>query len=68
VPAQFDGQLINRRKHYPPALRGTLSRTYVIRQVADYTEDEVPKTQAERLLRRTRTFVQMIIARGDESA
>lgn len=65
VPGQFDGQLINRRKLYPTALRGTLARTYRLRETADYTEDVVTQTQASRMLRSTRTFVQ-VIERGAE--
>jgi uncharacterized protein (UPF0332 family) len=68
VPAQFDGHLINRRKLYPPALRGTLSLAYTRRQVADYSEDVVTRTQAERILRRTHTLVQAVVARGGESS
>lgn len=38
VPAQFDGELINRRKLYPPELRGTLSLNQILRTKADYHE------------------------------
>jgi uncharacterized protein (UPF0332 family) len=65
VPAQFDGVLINRRHRYPAELRGILSRTYVLRQTADYDEDDsVSRTQAERALRRTRTYVDAILGPG----
>lgn len=67
VPAQFDGQLITRRKLYPSELRGTLSLAYARRQVADYATDVITQTQAERILRRTRTFVQAIVAQGGET-
>lgn len=60
VPAQFVGQLINRRKVYPPSMRDTLSRTYMLRQTADYADDAVTQVEAERALRRTRDFVQTI--------
>jgi uncharacterized protein (UPF0332 family) len=66
VPAQFDGQLINRRKLYPSELRGTLSLAYTRRQVADYSTDVVTHTQAARILRRTRALVQAITARTGE--
>lgn len=56
VPAQFDGLLINRRKEYPSTLRGTLYRAYELRQIADYSADAVSRTQAERMLRRSRNF------------
>src|SRR3712207_2798818 len=36
VPAQFDGQLIYRRKLYPTELRNVLERAYALRQKADY--------------------------------
>jgi uncharacterized protein (UPF0332 family) len=58
VQAQFVTQLIDRRKRYPASLRDTLSRTMTLRQAADYTTDAVTQTQAERALRRARTFVQ----------
>src|SRR4051812_3470914 len=41
VQAQFIGQLINRRKLYPTALRSTLEQNYRLRQVADYRRDNV---------------------------
>jgi uncharacterized protein (UPF0332 family) len=65
VPAQFDGQLVNRRKLYPTELRGIVGRSYLLRQSADYdTEDVVSRTQAERALRNTRRFVQAVLDRG----
>jgi uncharacterized protein (UPF0332 family) len=66
VPAQFDGQLIRRRKLYPSELRNVLGRNYLLRQVADYEEDAVTHTEASRALRRTRPFVEAIRARGGE--
>ena len=65
VPAQFDGLLVNRRKVYPPELRGVLSRNAGIRLSADYDEDPVTRTEANRALRRSRTFVQAIQAGGE---
>src|SRR5581483_12220233 len=35
VQAQFAGQLIDRRKLYPPGLRATLERAYKLRVTAD---------------------------------
>ena len=64
VPARFDGLLINRRKLYPAELRNVLERTYALRQKADYQEDTVTQTEAERLLRRVRTLAQTIEASG----
>lgn len=66
VPAQFDGQLINRRKLYPSDLRGLLARSYALRQKADYGDDVVSRTEAERTLRRAETFVRTVQRRGGE--
>lgn len=66
VPAQFDGQLVNRRKLYPTELRNVLARGYLLRQTADYRSDLVTLTEATRALRRARTFVATIQARGGE--
>lgn len=66
VPAQFEGVLINRRHLYPTELRGTLSSTYALRAKADYREDLVTETEANRMLRRARTFVETIEMQGGE--
>ena len=60
VPSQFDGVLINRRHLYPPELRGVLNRNASLRLSADYDEDPVTQTEADRALRRSRTFVRAI--------
>jgi hypothetical protein len=60
VPAQFDGVLINRRHLYPSELRGVLSRNAGVRLSARYDEDPVTQTEADRALRRSRTFVRAI--------
>lgn len=67
VPGQFVGQLINRRKLYPTALRDTLPRTYLLRQAADYTDDLMTQDQALRALRRAREFVRVVQERADQS-
>lgn len=64
VPAQFDGQLIYRRKLYPTQLRSTLAATYALREKADYEDDFVTQTEARRMLSRARTFVHTIDAEG----
>ncbi len=64
VPAQFDGMLISRRKLYPSELRNTLSRSYLLRQKADYEDDVVSHTEAYRALRRAEAFVQAVQSRG----
>src|SRR5438067_8515201 len=66
VPAQFDGVLINRRKRYPTELRGVLSRNAAVRLSADYDEEPVTQTEANRALRRSRTFVRAIAMEGGE--
>jgi uncharacterized protein (UPF0332 family) len=66
VPSQFDGQLIYRRKLYPTELRGMLAQNYTLRQAADYGDDLVSRTQAQRALRRTRTFIETIRAQGGD--
>lgn len=58
VQALFVGELINRRKRYPPDLRDTFERLFLIRQTADYSSDFVSEIQAARALRRARAFVQ----------
>jgi uncharacterized protein (UPF0332 family) len=57
VQAQFAGELIARRKLYPATLRETLTRTYLLRETADYKVDQVSSAQAERAMRRTLDFV-----------
>lgn len=64
LAATFVGELINRRKVYPPALRDTLSRTSSLREAADYKRELISETQASRAVRRTRTFVETIIRSG----
>lgn len=64
VPAEFEGRLIYRRKLYPTELRGILERNHALRRTADYDEDVVSRTEAERALRRTRLFVSTIAGDG----
>ena len=66
VQGQFVGQLINRRKLYPAELRQTPTRLYELRQTADYTIEPITQTQATRAVRRARTFVAAIQAKGGE--
>jgi len=68
VQAGFARELIHRRKIYAASLRDVLSRTYLLRQTADYTTDVVSETQAERALRRTRSMLEAIQTRGGASA
>jgi uncharacterized protein (UPF0332 family) len=62
VQALFAGELINRRKRYPPELRDTLNKLFLLRQAADYGTSKVSAVQAERAIRRARTFVNTIHA------
>ena len=64
VQAQFAGELIARRKRYSAALRDVLSRTYLLRVIADYSRDVVSETQASRGLRRTRGMIEAIREQG----
>lgn len=68
VQAEFIGQLINRRKRYPPVLRDVLERTYTLRQIADYQTQHISKTQAARALQRARQFVATLGAGGETHA
>jgi uncharacterized protein (UPF0332 family) len=67
VQARFIGQLINRRKAYPTALRGTLEQNFRLRQVADYKRDDVSETRAARAVSRTETFLDAV-GQGSEDA
>jgi uncharacterized protein (UPF0332 family) len=60
VAGGFVGQLVNRRKLYPSALRDTLRRNLELRHDADYRVREVSQVQASRALRRARGFVEAI--------
>ena len=62
VLAQVDGILIYRRKRFPAALRGTLHHNLSLRLKADYKEDDVSRTEAERAVRRCRIFVEAVQA------
>ncbi len=66
VQAQFNGTLINRRHLYPTELRTVLARNYTLRVQADYGEDVVSRTEAERALRRARLFVTAVGEGGEE--
>jgi uncharacterized protein (UPF0332 family) len=64
VQAQFAGTLVNRSKLYPVRLRDTLPQNLMLRQRADYEEQPVTETQAQRALRRTRDFLDAIRSPG----
>ena len=67
VQAQFAGELISRRKLYASGLREVLSRTMILRKVADYEPNQVGQTPITRALRNTRELVSAIESRGGEA-
>lgn len=65
VQAQFNGELINRRKIFPADLRSVLRDTYILRETADYKSERVSEVRSGRMLRRTTNFVEAIRLGGD---
>lgn len=63
VQSQFAGELVNRRKLYPAALRDTLTRSLALRQRGDYEIQQVSQVSAARGLRSTRDFIDILRAR-----
>ncbi len=68
VQAQFNGELINRRRVYVSDLRNVLNRAYALRQTADYTSIKVSRDEVEYILGRTREFVEQVQERGGRRA
>ncbi len=68
VQAQFNGELINRRRVYSSDLRNALNRAYALRQTADYTRIKVNRDEAEYLLERTKLFVAQVQEIGGRRA
>ena len=64
IQSQFVGQLINRRRVYPPSLPQTLSENMALRQTADYETDMINEIRAYRAFRRSREFVDEIRSAG----
>ena len=60
VQAAFAGQLIKRRKRYPAALKGVLSKNEDLRRKADYTTIMVSEKTAKRALDRAHRFVNSV--------
>jgi uncharacterized protein (UPF0332 family) len=58
--AQFNGQLINRRKLYPAELRRTLEQNYRLRQAADYKTERVTEVRAARAVSRAERFLDAV--------
>lgn len=67
VQVRFIGELINRRKHYPTALRETLVKGLRLRLRADYGTKRVQPVEATRSLARAREFVEAVARAGGES-
>lgn len=66
VQARFNGDLINRRKRYPPDIRSTLENNYRLRATADYHRlDHVTEVQAARAVRRAEVFVAAVAQAGE---
>lgn len=68
VQGQFAGQLVNRRKRYPAALRDALIQTLRVRELADYRPTQVSERQATRAVSRARAMVAAIAAQGGTTA
>jgi uncharacterized protein (UPF0332 family) len=66
VRSHFIGQLINRRKLYPTALRPVLEQNRALRQTADYKRDQVTEIRAARAIRRTEEFLAAIRRGGEQ--
>lgn len=66
VQAQFAGELIGRRKIYPPELRDTFERLGALRQVADYGATPVLELPAARAVRRASVFVRAVKERTEK--
>jgi uncharacterized protein (UPF0332 family) len=66
VQAEFNGQLISRRKVYPAKLRTTLAENYAVRVTADYKRDHVTENKAARALRRTGDFLGAVVDENGE--
>ena len=67
VQARFAGELIGRRKLYSASLREVLSRTFILRKVADYEPNRVSQTQASRALRSAHEFLSAVETKGSEA-
>ena len=65
VQARFNGDLINRRKRYPPDIRDTLENNYRLRATADYHRlNHVTEVQAIRAIQRAEAFVAAVAQAG----
>lgn len=60
VQSEFVGKLINRRRHYPPRMRDTLSDLQDLRHHADYQGGTISRAEANLALRRCKEFVETV--------
>jgi uncharacterized protein (UPF0332 family) len=60
VQADFSGELINRRKLYPARLRSYLSDMQFVRDKADYTDGNVSRKMARRMLSKPEEMIRHI--------
>jgi uncharacterized protein (UPF0332 family) len=65
VQAQFAGQLVNRRKLFPPELRDTLPRLEALREKADYEASVVNRREASRALELARALMRAVTVGGE---
>ncbi len=68
VQSEFAGQLVNRRKRYPAALRTKLTDTQKVRVRADYRSTPIGEAQARRSHRRAREFVDAVVKQIGEAS
>jgi uncharacterized protein (UPF0332 family) len=66
VRSHFIGQLINRRKLYPTALRPVLEQNRALRRTADYKRDQVTEARAARAIRRTEELLAAVRRGGGQ--
>jgi uncharacterized protein (UPF0332 family) len=67
VQSEFSRALIHQRHQFASQYQDVLPRAFSLRQLADYSIEQVSQTRAQRMLRRTQEFIAIIDAgRGGE--
>lgn len=66
VQSEFAGKLVNRRHLFPPHFRDVLADLQIIRHQADYSDVSLTRSLASQALRRSREFVETILARDEQ--
>ena len=61
VQANFNRELVQRRKLYPSRMSSTLSEMILVRNRADYLDEPVSKKQAARQFSRAESFVGLVL-------